>query len=152
MLIRLAKQNEFREVSNLVLQVHQIHTELRPDIYRDCNTVIDEQEYFEAIDENRLYVGIMNDKIIGAVLLLFRNINSMHQVPRKIIFIDIMVVDKKYRWIGCGTRFFEFIKELKKELGYDAIELQVNARNIDAINMYTAYGFRNKSINMELPE
>lgn len=152
MLIRLAKEDEFKDVSNLILQVHQIHTELRPDIYKACDVVIDEKEYLKAINEDRIYVGIMNESIVGVVLLLFRNINSNFQIQKKVIFIDIMVVDKKYRRLGCGKLFFKFIKELKEKLGYDAIELQVNAQNIDAIKMYTAYGFRNKSINMELVE
>lgn len=50
------------------------------------------------------------------------------------------------------THFFDFLKELKKEKGYDAIELQVNARNKAAYNMYRNYGFTEKSINMELLE
>ena len=44
------------------------------------------------------------------------------------------------------------MKELKKEKDYDAIELQVNARNKGAYNMYRNYGFTEKSINMELLE
>lgn len=152
MLIRLAKKEEFQDVSNLILQVHQLHTELRPDIYKACNMVIDEKEYLKAIEENRIYVGIVDENIVGVVLLVYRIINSNYQMPKKIIFIDIMVVDKKYRRLGFGKLFFKFIKELKEKLEYDAVELQVNAKNVDAIKMYTSYGFRNKSINMELIE
>ena len=48
--------------------------------------------------------------------------------------------------------FFDFLKELKEKKGYDAIELQVNAKNQAAYTMYKNYGFKEKSINMELLE
>ena len=78
------------------------------------------------------------------------HIESSNQVTRDTIFIDSMAVDEKYRGKGIGHRFFDFLKELKNQKGYDGIELQVNAKNEAAYNMYSAYGFTNKSINMEL--
>ena len=42
------------------------------------------------------------------------------------------------------------IRELKEETHADGIELQVNARNKAAYEMYSHYGFTEKSINMEL--
>ena len=152
MIIRLANKEEYEDVSNLILQVHQIHTALRPDIYKECEVVLDKKDYLDAIEENRIYVGMLDNRIIGVTMLLFRNVDRQHQMPRKIIFIDIMVIDQRYRGSGYGALFFEFLKELKLKLGYDAIELQVNARNVDAIKAYTSYGFINKSINMELPD
>ena len=51
---------------------------------------------------------------------------------------------------GIGHQFFEKVKQLKAEKGCDTIELQVNARNKKAYEMYRNYGFTEKSINMEL--
>lgn len=42
------------------------------------------------------------------------------------------------------------LKDLKKEKHFDGIELQVNAKNVAAYEMYKKYGFTEKSINMEL--
>ena len=42
------------------------------------------------------------------------------------------------------------VKEIKEQKGYDGIELQVNAKNKAAYEMYSKYGFTEKSINMEL--
>ena len=61
-----------------------------------------------------------------------------------------MAVDEKYRGKGIGHAFFDFLKNLKNERGYDGIELQVNAKNKTAYKIYSDYGFTNKSINMEL--
>lgn len=68
------------------------------------------------------------------------------------IYIDTMAVDEQYRGKGIGHAFFEFLKEMKLQKGFDGIELQVNAKNKAAYQMYANYGFTEKSINMELLE
>jgi len=45
---------------------------------------------------------------------------------------------------------FEKVKEIKAKKNLDGIELQVNAKNKAAYEMYCNYGFTEKSINMEL--
>ena len=42
------------------------------------------------------------------------------------------------------------MKEIKEQNHLDGIELQVNAKNKAAYEMYTRYGFTEKSVNMEL--
>lgn len=61
-----------------------------------------------------------------------------------------MVVDREYRGKGIGHLFFDKLKEIKEAKKLDGIELQVNARNTMAYEMYKKYGFTEKSINMEL--
>ena len=46
--------------------------------------------------------------------------------------------------------FFEKVKEIKAEKNLDGIELQANAKNKAAYEMYRSYGFTEKSIHMEL--
>ena len=67
-----------------------------------------------------------------------------------IVFIDTMAVDEPYRGMGVGHLFFEKVKEIKAKKRLDGIELQVNAKNQAAYEMYCNYGFTEKSINMEL--
>ena len=51
---------------------------------------------------------------------------------------------------GIPQNSFDFLKELRNEKRYDGIELQVNAKNKAAYEMYLNCGFTDKSINMEL--
>ena len=71
-------------------------------------------------------------------------------LTRDVIYIDTMAVDENYRGMGIGHHFFEMLKDLKKEKHFDGIEVQVNAKNVAAYEMYKKYGFTEKSINMEL--
>ena len=71
-------------------------------------------------------------------------------VDRKVMFIDSMAVDEKYRGKGIGRELFAFVRNICDEQNYDGLELQVNAKNTAAKRMYEKYGFTEKSINMEL--
>ena len=85
----------------------------------------------------------------GILFIIYRHIENPNQVTRNIIFVDSMAVDEKYRGKGIGHAFFDFLKNLKNERGYDGIELQVNAKNKTAYKIYSDYGFTNKSINYD---
>ena len=52
--------------------------------------------------------------------------------------------------LGIGHAFFKQVKEIASQRHANAIELQVNAMNKQAYDMYAKCGFREKSINMEL--
>lgn len=82
--------------------------------------------------------------------ITYRHIESPVHVTRDVVFVDSMVVDREYRGKGIGHLFFDKLKEIKEAKKLDGIELQVNARNTMAYEMYKKYGFTEKSINMEL--
>ena len=109
-------------------------------------------EKFEASAANQLlFVAELDGVVAGVMELLRRHVAVPHMVERKVLFIETMAVDERCRGRGVGHAFFDHLKAIKEAEGLDGIELQVNARNGQAIEMYTHYGFRPKSINMELP-
>ena len=82
--------------------------------------------------------------------LEYRHIETPAHVTRDLVFIDSMAVDELFRGKGVGHVFFSLVKEIATKKNADGIELQVNARNKQAYEMYTKYGFTEKSINLEL--
>ena len=82
--------------------------------------------------------------------ITYRHIESPVHVTRDVVFVDSMVVDREYRGKGIGHLFFDKLKEIKEAKKLDGIELQVNARNTMAYELFKKYGFTEKSINMEL--
>lgn len=92
-----------------------------------------------------------------AAVKILSQVQDMHvegpsHTTRDLIFVDRMAVDEAYRGAGVGHKMFDFLKGLKAEKNMDAIELQVNAKNTAAYEMYRKYGFTEKSINLELLE
>ena len=151
-IVRLPRLQDYERVSKIMDQVKQLHVEWRPDVYKPASPLIT-MDMFEAIlkDEN-WYVAEADGVVVGVLELMKRHVESPAQVMKDVLFISTMAVDEKYRGKGIGHLFFEKVKRLKQEKGYDTIELQVNAKNRLAYEMYRKYGFTEKSINMELKE
>ena len=151
-IVRLPRLQDYERVSKIMDQVQQLHVEWRPDVYKPASPLIT-MDMFEAIlkDEN-WYVAEADGVVVGVLELMKRHVESPAQVMKDVLFISTMAVDEKYRGKGIGHLFFEKVKRLKQEKGYDTIELQVNAKNRLAYEMYRKYGFTEKSITMELKE
>ena len=151
MKIRNATINDYESVIKIISQVQDMHVEWRPDIYKYNDNLITKEEFEKLVENNTFFVAENeNKKIVGVLEIIFRHIESPAHVTRDVIFIDTMAVDEKYRGLGVGHKMFEFLKAMKIEKNMDGIELQVNARNRAAYEMYKKYGFTEKSINMEL--
>ena len=150
--VRLPRLQDYERVSKIMDQVQQLHVEWRPDVYKPASPLIT-MDMFEAIlKDGNWYVAEADGVVVGVLELMKRHVESPAQVMKDVLFISTMAVDEKYRGKGIGHLFFEKVKQLKQEKGYDTIELQVNAKNRLAYEMYRKYGFTEKSINMELKE
>lgn len=148
--IRFAKTEDYRQVEKLMKQVQELHISWRPDIYKPCDVVLPEAAFLEEVKQETMLVAESGGRVVGLCAFMHRHIETDKQMTRDVLFIDVMVVDEAYRGQGIGHQLFDSLKELAKERQVDGIELQVNARNRAAYEMYTKYGFTEKSINMEL--
>lgn len=92
----------------------------------------------------------IGNEVVAVLFFMMRHVENALQVTRNILFIDAMAVDENFRRQGVGRKMFERVKEIARERNCDGIELQVNARNKEAFEMYRRCGFTEKSVNMEL--
>ena len=148
--IRNANTNDFEAVARIMNQVQQMHVEWRPDVYKPNENLIPRDIFEKIVAGDTFYVAEADGLVVGILEVVFRHIETPSHVTRDIIFIDSMAVDEAYRGMGIGHLFFDKIKEIKAEKKLDGIELQVNAKNKAAYEMYLKCGFTEKSINMEL--
>ncbi|WP_026504909.1 GNAT family N-acetyltransferase [Butyrivibrio sp. NC3005] len=149
-IIRKAVLKDYEEVEVLMEEVQNLHIELRPDVFRKTDVVLPKEEFVKNIEDEMIFVAEKDYEVVGALIFMIRSVASPHQINKKVLFIDTLVVGKKYQRQGIGTQLLDFAKERKSKLGLDSLELQVNARNVNALNMYKKSGFTQKSINMEL--
>ena len=148
--IRLAKKADYESVIRIISQVQDMHVEWRPDIYKHNEHLIPEEIFEKIVKNDTFYVAESDGLVVGVLEIVYRHIESLSHVTRDVIFIDTMAIDEKYRGMGIGHKMFEFLKQIKTEKNLDGIELQVNAKNFAAYEMYKKCGFTEKSINMEL--
>ena len=140
-IIREARPEDYEPIVKLLNQVQELHEQ-----WRFFNQSIFEEE----MQNNAIYVAQTEAGVKGVMEITYRHIESPVHVTRDVVFVDSMVVDREYRGKGIGHLFFDKLKEIKEAKKLDGIELQVNARNTMAYEMYKKYGFTEKSINMEL--
>lgn len=148
--VRQAQVSDYESVEVIMKQVQVLHIGWRPDIYKECEVVLAYEEFLEAIKEETILVAVQEEKVVGLLAFMYRHVGSDKQVSRDVLFIDAMAVDEEFRGKGIGHLLFDAVKKIAKEKQLDGIELQVNARNLQAKAMYESYGFTEKSINMEL--
>ena len=148
--IRNSKLEEYKTIETIMKQAQQMHIDWRPDIYKHSETVLPLEVYEQAVKDETFFVAEYEGNVAGVLFIIYRHIENPIQVTRNIIYVDSMAVDEKYRRKGIGHAFFDFLKELRNEKGFDGIELQVNAKNESAYKMYSDCRFTNKSITMEL--
>lgn len=148
--IRKANAQDYQQVERLMQQVHILHANWRPDIYKHCSVVLSEERFLEHIKNEEIVVLEKENSVIGVMIYLTRNISGGLMQDRKILFIDALAVDEKERGNGFEHQLLDYLVRLYKDLQYDGLELQVNAKNLTAMELYTKYGFTPKSINMEL--
>ncbi|SFQ29363.1 Ribosomal protein S18 acetylase RimI [Lachnospiraceae bacterium XBB1006] len=148
--VRTAERADYNAVKRIMHQVQQMHVDWRPDIYRTNDNLISEEIFSLMVESGNLFVAEDEGNVVGVMEVAYKHTESPSHVTREVVFVDSMAVDAEYRGRGIGHLFFEKVKELKTVAGADAIELQVNAKNRAAYEMYKNYGFTEKSINMEL--
>ena len=149
-IIRNAQMSDYDSVVRILNQGQALHINWRQDIYKPNDALLPKAVFEEIVKGDTFYIAENEGNVIGILELIFRHIESPAQVTRDIVFIDTMAVDEPYRGMGVGHLFFEKVKEIKAKKRLDGIELQVNAKNQAAYEMYCNYGFTEKSINMEL--
>lgn len=150
--IRKAVSGDYAAVEKIMEQVQQLHIDLRRDIYRPVDVVMSRDEFEGELQRDGCFVAEADGRVVGVASILYRHVNAPHMVERNVLFIETLAVDAPYRRLGIGKALLDFLKELKKGKNMDGLELQVNARNMDAFKMYEACGFTMKSINMEITE
>ena len=148
--VRKAALNDYEDVLRIMSQVQDMHVAWRPDVYKPNDRLFSKEDYKAALSGDAFYVAENDKNVVGVMGLEYRHIETPAHITRDLVFIDSMAVDEPFRGMGVGHAFFDLVKEIATQKKADGIELQVNAKNKLAYEMYTKYGFTEKSINLEL--
>ena len=143
-MIRKASYKDINKIIDLLSQVHELHFEGRPDIFKDGINKYDYSELEAMIDEDKTLIYVYtdeNDEVLGYAFLQFISVwnKMLHGV--KYVFIDDLCVDKEYRGKGIGKALLDYVYELSKELNYDYVRLNVWSFNKEAKEFYLKNGF-----------
>ena len=150
--IRKAQIEDINKISELMLQVAEIHTNARKDIFKEKSIEEIKTEVNKRINnKENIVVAEENNNIYGVIIYKIREVKEhINLKDRTILWIDELVVDEKVRKMGIGKNLFSEVKRIAKEKNYDAVELNCWKFNERAIQFYEKCGMNIQRLIMEI--
>jgi len=93
------------------------------------------------------YVAEADGKIVGYVLFNIEKRKDFFRI-KKVGYIDLLFIDKKYRKKGISKMFVNKAYEIFKKEGMEFAKLEVQTDNKDAIKVWQKHGFREYRVHM----
>ena len=148
-MIELANDKDRAAVNHLARQIHQLHINWRPDIYRMPEALFPEERFAELIAKRELYVAKVGGTVVGYAMVTIRDQDLPELMKRKVFHIQQFCVDEEFRNHGIGTQMMEELRVLARAFGCTDLQLNVYPENDAAVSFYQKCGFMIQNINMQ---
>ncbi len=150
--IRKAKETDIKVIDKLLFQVHKVHSDVRPDLFKKGAKKYTDSELKEIFnDENTpVFVAEKAGDVLGYAFCIhkqFLDNNNMTDV--KTLYIDDLCVDENARRQHVGALLYEYVINYARKHGYYNVTLNVWADNINAVKFYESIGLKIQKIGME---
>lgn len=150
--IRRAQEKDIKAVDKLLFQVHKVHSDVRPDLFKKGAKKYTDEELKEIFKNKNtpVFVAERAGEVLGYAFCIhkqFLNNNNMTDVQT--LYIDDLCVDETARGQHIGTLLYEYVINYAKERGYYNVTLNVWADNVNAVKFYENIGLKIQKIGME---
>ena len=140
MVIRNIRKSDYAAVDALLLQIHQVDVDGRPDMFWPIEQYMT-RDSFDSLVTNKNVISILaqeRGEIIGCCFVSMLERSGMAHM--KSAYIDLLVVDEKHRRKGVGRAIFNEVQKRARKAGANRVDLMVWNHNSIAENAYKAYG------------
>ena len=150
-MIRKATEKDADAIIKLLLQVHRVHSTIRPDLFKEGETKYTKDELIKVIsDESRPIFVYDEDGIKGYAFCILEDFTKEHSlVPYKSLYIDDLCTDEKQRGKGIAHKLYEKVAEYAKSIGCYNLTLNVWEGNDKAKQFYQNLGMKTQKTVME---
>ena len=151
-MIRRAVEKDIPYIDKLLFQVHKVHHDVRPDLFKDGTKKYTDEELIKIIhnDLTPVFVYEENDIVLGYAFCIHQqHINDNNLTDVKVLYIDDLCVDEKARGKHIGTKLYEYVLDYAKKNNYYEVTLNVWADNTSALKFYQHIGLKVQKIGME---
>ena len=151
MQIRRATLTDIDGINKLLYEVHKVHSDKRPDLFKVGSKKYANEELAKIIvDDNRpIFVYVVNDDILGYAFCVFIKNNSNSLTDILTLYIDDLCVDENARGKKVGTSLYNYVLQFAKDAGCYNVTLNVWACNNSALKFYEKCGLSVQKIGME---
>ncbi len=152
-MIRKADNRDIDDVLRLLVQVNDVHAEIRPDLFVKGHTkyTVGELERIFADSATPVFVDAdEKGRILGyCFCVMHDNTDSRHLQRIKTLYIDDLCIDEDARGTGVGRRLYEHAKEYARKQGCHNLTLNVWDGNETAMGFYRRMGLTTQKTTME---
>ena len=153
--IREAIANDYIDIRNLVIEVHNLHVKNRPDIYLDVDNPFEKEKFEDLLNSNNTNLFVVEDTD-NKELLAYSIVEIMSTrsipilIPSRFAYIDDLCVKSIHQKKGIGKMLFKYLVDYAKVEGASSIQLNVWEFNENAIKFYESLGMLTRNRRMEI--
>ena len=150
--IRRAEERDIPALDRLLYEVHKVHSDVRPDLFKAGAKKYTDGELREIIadDLRPVFTAERDGKVVGYAFCIHKQfVNDNNMTDVKTLYIDDLCVEQAARGGHIGTKLYEYVLAYAKQNGYYNVTLNVWADNINAVKFYERIGMRTQKIGME---
>jgi len=151
--IRIATIEDAAELAQLNKEVHSIHVENVPDVFRLPSEpeMIETFRMFIGHPDNKGFVALKDGVIVGYAILMKRHIpQNPFCKMREYVELDQICVKSQLRKMGIARQLVERAVEYAKHIGYKDLQLTVWGFNQNAQKSFASLGFEDYQKKMIL--
>lgn len=151
-MIREAKEKDIDKILDLLDQVHEVHSDGRPDIFVVGERKYNSDDVKRLMQQNDFYIfchANEQDEVDGYAFCQLQETRRSGMVYHKNFFIDDICVDKNVRRQHVGTQLYEYVKSYAKSIGCYHVLLNVWELNNGARAFYESLGMKPLETRME---
>lgn len=150
--IRRARIQDIPTLDKLLFEVHKVHSDARPDLFKAGAKKYTDEELAAIIpdDKRPIFVAEAGGEVVGyafCIHMQFVNDNNMTDV--RTLSIDDLCVDENVRGLHIGRSLYDYVIDYARGHGYYNVTLNVWADNVSAVGFYEKIGLRVQKIGME---
>ena len=151
--IRRAKSDDIEQIAKILLQVSKLHSDNRPDIFKEKEVSELAKQYEEIVSDNEkiIIVAENEEKICGAMVCKIKVVEKSNNLKDCMTLnVDEICIDENCRSKGIGGMLIEEAKKLTKENNCCRLELNCWEFNKDAMRFYINQGFEVQRTFLEI--
>lgn len=153
MLIRRAVAADIPDILRLLVQVCNVHQDIRPDLFQRDGVKYTGSELSGLLADDRrpVWCAVEGDRFLGYCFCQWKEYRgSTACSDRKELYIDDLCVDENARGQGVATALYRHVTQAARSAGADFITLNVWCGNESAMHFYEKMGLRPRKITMDI--
>lgn len=151
-MIRRAGAGDIPALDKLLYQVHKVHSEIRPDLFRQGTKKYTDEELASILSDDRtpVFVAQRDGAVLGYAFCVHQqHVNDNNLTDIKTLYIDDLCVDEAARGGHIGRALYEHVLDYARTAGCYNVTLNVWTGNDAALKFYESVGLGVQKIGME---